>query len=81
MTSRGLMLEPCSQPVTLASQVTSLMIEPDYDLKKIKAKHLAVLHREEMDLEAISLTDADGSRSGNGRRRGTASGAARAEAF
>ena len=36
MTSRGLMLEPCSQPVTLVSQVTSLMIEPDYDLKKIK---------------------------------------------
>ena len=36
MSSRGLMLEPCSQPVTLASQVTSLMIEPDYDLKKIK---------------------------------------------
>ena len=36
MLSRGLVLEPCSQPVTLASQVTSLMIEPDYDLKKIK---------------------------------------------
>ena len=36
MISSGLMLEPCSQPVTLVSQVTSLMIEPDYDLKKIK---------------------------------------------
>ena len=36
MISSGLVLEPCSQPVTLASQVTSLMIEPDYDLKKIK---------------------------------------------
>ena len=30
------MLEPCRQPVTLVSQVTSLMIEPDYELKKIK---------------------------------------------
>ena len=36
MISSGLMLEPCRQPVTLVSQVTSLMIEPDYELKKIK---------------------------------------------
>ena len=36
MISSSLMLKPCSQPVNLVSQVTSLMIEPDYELKKIK---------------------------------------------